>query len=419
MEYIKFINTKLNLFSSPLNINFEESFDLYLKHILELEQEKPIDILIQKIFISYSEKFRKEDNMNFIFYLTLITTILINLESSNRLVSENFQILKNKFLSLFKYENKSIIEIQGKLEKEMNTLYNHLFSQQEISILSVLIITCIIGKEDITVDSLFIKSIPNVELPNTNKYYLITIDYDKNLEKFLLDYNKLFLMKDELVDTLMLNTSDVFNKFVEYCKNMDIGIILTNKKVDDEIIYNLYKDNIFIIDKISLIDYNNLKNVLLLNELSSEFLIDSSIKYYNTHFKVEILNKEQKYMTLSLLKLDQPHICSSIAIRKYIGKVDSERKKVLRNIVEEYTNLIINKFDQNYEVDQSITYSDFYDNFNDPFLLEHIDKQIFYKFYSIKDELILEGINEVRGRVKIKKSLINEALDIINILINS
>jgi hypothetical protein len=222
MEYIKSIKQKLFYFSSPLNLELNltnNSLIEFLFSLPESEMNNPVSIFLKNLLIKFSEKFLKIKNQcnittyhstTFTFYILLFTTILENLQNfennfsqpQSEKIIEIFNKIKEILLLPFnnkknsKKNNTSILKIQSQLENDFNNLYNHLFLPEEISLLSILIITNILDSEDLTKPNVFIKSFNTSDVIiesskiQVRKEFILTTQYNSKIVNFFENCDK-------------------------------------------------------------------------------------------------------------------------------------------------------------------------------------------------------------------------------------
>lgn len=268
----------------------------------------------------------------------------------------------------------------------------------------------------------------------------------------------------------------VIEKFIRYLLQSNIRIILTNKKIEERQIKKLFENFILIIDLVRIEEINLFKSIFEKNyfiynisnqDLFCEFdhqnnknnikshenfdifeskhdKIDSS-QFYDTHdslLHLEIIFKNTKNIILAFKDISKPNLVKTIIIRKLSPKLDEDRRNCLKCIIREYTDLIINMLDENYKVNFKIFYSDYYkiikklinDNNFELFIdsknsencipvlntiLEQIDKNIFYKFQTIKHELNDHEINEIRNKIFFTEDILKEILEMIHFIISN
>jgi hypothetical protein len=213
MEYIKIIKERLFFFSSVLNIKFnlKENFADFILALPEEEKSNPVSIFLKNLLIKFSEKFLKFKNADthyqyFEIYLIFLTNILLSLENyeKNYLIKtqECFYKIKDKLLSPLKMNqviksntSSNILSLQLKLENDFNNFYNHLFLPEEISLLSIVLITKILDSEDLLNPNLFVKSIntsgitSNIRLQNE---FILRTDYNNQIFKFFKNMENFF-----------------------------------------------------------------------------------------------------------------------------------------------------------------------------------------------------------------------------------
>lgn len=213
MEYIKFIQQKLFYFCSPMSLKFNISDNLLIDFLFSLPQSKnneTVSIFLKNLLVKFSQKFlnlRHQSQITcFIFYISVFTIILENLQifENNFSMPQPQKIIKlfaniqeillypfniQKYSEKFFEKNSSILKIQSQLENDLNDLYNHLFSPEEISLLSILIITNLLDSENLLKPNLLIKSFNefDVRFKSTSiqviNQFTLCIEYDLKIEK--------------------------------------------------------------------------------------------------------------------------------------------------------------------------------------------------------------------------------------------
>jgi hypothetical protein len=279
-----------------------------------------------------------------------------------------------------------------------------------------------------------------------------------------------------------IESKEIKEKFIEYLLQAKIRIVLTNKKIEDRLMKKLFDNFILVIDMMRIEEINLLKNIFengnFIYDISSQDLIfennNLNINSHNQNFQqedyeekiissqindidnsslqVEIILKNQNNILLGFKDISKPSLIKTIVIRKLSAKLDEERKSCLKFLIREYTDLIINMLDEKYKVSLKFCYSDYYKeikkyintkensdkltnlfddlNFSEfsnnsccEFLInniiEQIDKNIFYKFHSIKEELKYDEINEIRNKIFFTEDFFKEILEMINFLISN
>jgi len=295
----------------------------------------------------------------------------------------------------------------------------------------------ILDSHDISNTNLVIKSIDflgdSVLLMKNS--YILTVENNKKLVDKI-DNNKkcnynLGLLSDDLVE-YMNGSMNFLNNTINMLLLSKINFLLTYKKIEDRIVKKFSENSILIIDRISLQEFYQINSIFKnkISFITADHVLKNEILSTNIYL-IEILRKNLNYQFnnqfhLEIKYFSEEKYSQTLIIKKYAGTIDDERKKILRNIIKKYTNLIILFLsDQKNPSPKQFNYNKFYSHENtknkSPLLsiFKEIDKLIFYKFFSVIEEFDEKDLREIRESIILQEDYLNEMLNIISILINN
>jgi hypothetical protein len=444
MEFLENLSKILYYYSSPLNIKFDKSYNLQEFIFKDLTIQTTIDIFLKNFIIKFLEK-NCENIQNNIFLVSFMIIIFQELEYAEKMLKVErkiiFMEIQKLLFNILDKKHKEMIDKLNFSQLENFTMEeflknSHLFSEEEIVILPIVLLKTILNFEDFLEAKIIVSSIDVL----TEQYYTLydglllqnNNDNDiKNTEKFhsiLLSPN----IQEYLVDNK--EKEEFLQSFFDFIVSSKIEIIFSMYKLNDDIKHMLKLRKIKIYDRLRKENIDILKDQLSLSSLCAEDIILNRVIQPQSYTFLEIENLNLK--SKSPYNLVKSKRIQTFCINQLSPILDNERKKITNDIIIKILKQIMLCIDQNCEEREEylrclvISFEDIYnyfmvfvnseDGYNKKEIIEVIknillkcDSLIYFNFTNILEEVTVK----LRSHIMIKTNDIQEVFDFIKFII--